>query len=212
METRDQSWSGIPVWSSDSEPFLLVGHTLIFSPSLASICDWNFSRCFYWAPRVTEHWALGTSSHGRGFPASCIFQQCTPHYIHVGEIKWSRQQCLHAAVWKLKKWLRIFVKDSRPLKALDNAPSSDVKLLTTLRNFSISRKIQWLKRTTMPTCSCVKNCWKHFPSLPYKIPWNFLRTTEKLFETIVENSTKSEVEKGNVGFQWTASGWTLATV
>ena len=39
--------------------------------------------------------------------------------------------------------------------------------------FLFSRKIQWLKRTTMPTCSCVKNCWKHFPSLPYKIPCNF---------------------------------------
>ena len=98
--TRDQSWSGIPVWSSDSEPFLLVGHTLIFSPSLASICVSTFTSCFYRAPRVTEHWALGTSSHSRGFPASCTFQQCTPHYIHVGEIKWLRQQCLHAAVWK----------------------------------------------------------------------------------------------------------------
>ena len=66
--------------------------------------------------------------------------------------------CMQPSEKLLKKWLRIFVKDSRPLKALDNAPSSDVKLLTTLRNFSISRKIQWLKGTTMPTCSCVENC------------------------------------------------------
>ena len=54
--------------------------------------------------------------------------------------------CMQPSEKLLKKWLRVFVKDSRPLKALDNAPSSDVKLLTTLRNFSISRKIQWLKK------------------------------------------------------------------
>ena len=140
--TRDQSWSGIPVWSSDSEPFLLVGHTLIFSPSLASICVWNFTSCFYRAPRVTEHWALGTSSHGRGFPASCIFQQCTLHYIHV-QVKLNGRDnnaCMQPSEKLLKNWLRIFVKDSRPLKALDNAPSSDVKLLTTLRNFSFFKK------------------------------------------------------------------------
>ena len=48
--------------------------------------------------------------------------------------------CMQPSEKLLKKWLRIFVKDSRPLKALDNAPSSDVKLLTTLRNFSFFKK------------------------------------------------------------------------
>ena len=30
--------------------------------------------------------------------------------------------CMQPSEKLLKKWLRIFVKDSRPLKALDNAP------------------------------------------------------------------------------------------
>ena len=215
--TRDQSWSGIPVWSSDSEPFLLVGHTLIFSPSLASICVWNFTSCFYRAPRVTEHWALGTSSHGRGFPASCIFQQCTPHYIHVGEIKWSRQQCLHAAVWKLKKWLRIFVKDSRPLKALDNALSSDVKLLTTLRNFSFFKKNPMVEKDNNAYMQLCQKLLKTFSLPPLQNSLQFcLRTTEKLFETLVENSMKQRVKLRKVTLvsneQLVDGHWPLSSV